>query len=162
VEIAKGLFETLKKVTNLFNEAGLPYCLIGGLAVGMLAKPRATEDIDLLVFIDEKNEEIIRNLFGKNFEIIQDQGLTNFKEARIWRIVIKDAYSSENGFVIIDMILADNRIYREAVTDVVKIKIDETIISVVTPENLIRIKSISNRPVDLLDIEAIKESLSTI
>jgi len=48
MEIAKSLIETLKKLCLLLSEAHIKFCLIGGLAVGILAKPRATEDIDLL------------------------------------------------------------------------------------------------------------------
>lgn len=46
MEIAKSLIETLKRLCLIFNEARIKFCLIGGLAVGILAKPRATEDIE--------------------------------------------------------------------------------------------------------------------
>ena len=51
MDIARSLFETLKSLCRILGDARLEYCLIGGLAVGILSKPRATEDIDLLVLI---------------------------------------------------------------------------------------------------------------
>ena len=51
--VAGDLFYTLKSMCALLNEEHLDYCLIGGLAVAILAKPRATEDIDFLVLIEE-------------------------------------------------------------------------------------------------------------
>jgi len=159
MEIARGLIETLKKLCLVFNEAQVKFCLIGGLAVGILTRPRATEDIDLLVLIDESKKETIGKLIRNNFEIIQDHNLMRFKEATIWRIVIKDAFTNDSGLVIIDLVFADNEIYEKAVQDIITIQIDEVDIPVVKPENLIRIKRLSNRPRDLLDIRELQESI---
>lgn len=161
MEIAKSLIETLKRLCLVFNEAQIKFCLIGGLAVGILAKPRATEDIDLLVHIDKENKEIIASLFRANFEVIQDHDLMYFKQATIWRIVVKDAFTDDNGLVIIDLVFADNEIYKQAVLDAITIQIDKVDIPVVKPENLIKIKKLSNRPRDLLDIQDIQESITT-
>lgn len=133
---------------------------MGGLAVGILAKPRATEDIDLLVLID--NKETIGSLLRHDFEIIQDHDSMHFKETTIWRIVIKDTFTNDRGLVIIDLIFADNEIYKEAVADVIKLQIDNIDIPVVKPENLIRIKKLSNRPRDWIDIQAIEESINEV
>ena len=163
MEIAKSLIETLKKLCFLFSEAHIKFCLIGGLAVGVLAKPRATEDIDLLVLVDENKKETIAKLVKDNFEVIQDRNLMRFKEATIWRIVIKDAFTNDSGgLVIIDLVFADNEVYEKAVKDVITIQIDRVDIPVVKPENLIKIKRLSNRPRDLLDIRELQESIDGI
>ena len=159
MEIAKSLIETLKKLCLLFSEARIEFCLIGGLAVGILAKPRATEDIDLLVLVDENKKETIAKLVKDNFEVIQDHNLMRFKHTTIWGMVIKDAFTKDNGLVIVNLVLADNEIYEKAVQDVITIQIDEVDIPVVKPENLIRIKRLSNRPRDLLDIRELQESI---
>jgi len=162
MEIAKSLIETLKRVCLVFNEAKIKFCLIGGLAVGILAKPRATEDIDLLVLIDKEDKEILASLLRDNFEVIQDHDLMVFKQATIWRLVVKDVFTNDNGLVIIALVFADNEIYRKAVLDVITIQIDEVDIPVVKPENLIKIKKLSNRPRDLLDIQDIQESITEV
>jgi len=162
MEIAKSLIETLKRLCLVFNEAHIKFCLIGGLAVGILAKPRATEDIDLLVLMSEEDKDRIARLLEDSFEVIQDHDLMVFKQATIWRIVVKDAFTNDNGLVIIDLVFADNEIYRKAVLDVITIQIDKVDIPVVKPENLIKIKKLSNRPRDLLDIQTIQESIGDI
>ena len=162
MEIAKSLIETLKKLCLLFSEARIEFCLIGGLAVGILAKPRATEDIDLLVLVDEKKKETIAKLVKDNFEVIQDHNLMRFKHTTIWRMFIKDAFTKDNGLVIVDLVFADNEVYEKAVKDVITIQIDRVDIPVVKPENLIRIKKLSNRPRDLLDIRELQESIDGI
>jgi hypothetical protein len=160
VEIAKSLIETLKQLSRVFNAGNIKFCLIGGLAVGILAKPRATEDIDLLVLISREDEETIAKLFRDHFKVIQDHDLMQFEKATIWRMIVEDTFTTESGFVIIDMVFADNEIYREAVMDVITIQIDNVDIPLVKPENLIAIKKLSNRPQDLIDIEELQESIS--
>lgn len=43
------LYEELRGVTGALETAGIPYALVGGLAVSIYATPRATQDIDLLL-----------------------------------------------------------------------------------------------------------------
>jgi len=160
MEIAKSLIETLKRFCLFFNEADIKFCLVGGLAVGILSKPRATEDIDLLVLIDEDMKETIGNRLKRDFEIIQDHDLMHFKNATIWRIVIKETFTNDRSLVIVDLIFANNEIYREALADVIQLPIDEGNIPVITPKNLIKIKKLSNRPRDWLDIQALEETMA--
>jgi len=78
----------------------------------------------------------------------------------IWRIVIRDTFTDNRGLVIVDLILANNKTYRETVADVIKFKIDNIEIPVAKPENLIKMKKLSNRPQDRLDIQAIEEAMT--
>lgn len=159
MEIAKSLFETLKRLCLFFQKADIQFCLVGGLAVGILAKPRATEDIDLLVLIDEDDIETIGSRIRHDFDIIQEHELMHFKHATIWRVVFKGYLTEDTSLVIVDLILANNKIYRETVADVIKFKIDNIEIPVAKPENLIKMKKLSNRPQDRLDIQAIEEAM---
>lgn len=45
--------ETVKDVLRRFNENGIRYCLVGGLAVGQHAVPRQTQDVDVLVLPED-------------------------------------------------------------------------------------------------------------
>lgn len=159
MDIARELFDTLKSLCNLLNEARVEYCLIGGLAVAILAKPRATEDIDFLILIEEKQKSSITELIKKKFHIVQDNNVMRFETATIWRTILASPTGSATGIVIVDFLLADNEIYREAVQNPIKLILDKVTIPVANPDNLIKIKEISNRPQDLLDIAALKEAL---
>jgi hypothetical protein len=157
VDIARNLFDTLKSLCTLLSEAHVDFCLIGGLAVAILAKPRATEDIDLLIFIDEQKKSTIIELIKKKFEIIQDNNVMHFENATIWRTILSLPPSDSTGFVIVDFLLADNEIYRTTVLNPLELIIDNVKIPVASPENLIKIKELSNRPQDLLDIASLKQ-----
>lgn len=47
--MALDLHDELRGIVKALNAAGIPYALVGGLAVSIYAQPRATEDVDLLL-----------------------------------------------------------------------------------------------------------------
>ena len=47
----KGLAETLRDFVSLFDRLGLPYAVMGGLAVRVYGIPRPTYDVDFTVAI---------------------------------------------------------------------------------------------------------------
>src|SRR6266581_2771801 len=51
-----GLFGTLRLLLNSFPPDAPPYCVIGALAVGAWGRPRATQDIDLLILLEESTQ----------------------------------------------------------------------------------------------------------
>lgn len=128
--------------------------------MGILAKPRATEDIDLLMLIGHDSMESVRKLLRQHFVVIQDDNLMHFKKCTIWRIVIKDTSTLDEGIIIVDIVFADRDIYKDAVRDAIRLQIDNTVIPIVKPEHLIEIKKISGRAVDLLDIQALQDNQS--
>ena len=160
MDIARDIFDTLKSLCALLSDARVDYCLIGGLAVAILAKPRATEDIDLLILIDEQEIPTISGLIKKKFEVIQDHNVMHFENATIWRTVLASPAGNVTGFVIVDFLLADNEIYREAVCTPINLTFDNVSIPIASPENLIKIKQLSNRPQDVLDIASLRETLN--
>lgn len=81
MEIATSLIETLKQACIVLNDADVRFSLVGGLAVGILARPRATEDIDLLVLMDAREKDALENLLHQAFEIVQSQDVMHFKKA---------------------------------------------------------------------------------
>lgn len=55
------LIQSLKEVCLFFDEIGIEYMLVGGLAVSIWSEPRATVDIDFLVSIRLDNFDDIHN-----------------------------------------------------------------------------------------------------
>src|SRR3989442_4125472 len=45
--------ETVKDVLRRFNESGVRYCLVGGLALAHHSIPRLTQDVDVLVLQED-------------------------------------------------------------------------------------------------------------
>jgi len=154
VEVTSGILTVLKRVATLFRENGIAYCLAGGLAVSLLARPRATEDIDLIVVLEESDFPSFEALVRSHFEVIQVRDVMRFRTASIWRFVLGDG---NEGIVILYLILANRDEYRTAIANSVEIVVDDCRINVITPQDLIIVKQLAGRPVDLMDIEALKE-----
>lgn len=158
--VAGDLFETLKSLCALLNDEDIDYCLIGGLAVAILAKPRATEDIDLLILMEERQIPSLVGLLKKRFTIIQGQNVIHFKNATICRTILASPTDEKGGIVVVDFLLADHDTYREALRSPLILTVDDQKIPLARPEGLIKMKELSNRPQDLLDIAALKEALN--
>jgi len=56
----KQLPEDFKDFIQYLNSNNVKYLLIGGWAVGLHGHPRATKDIDFLIFIDDTNLENLK------------------------------------------------------------------------------------------------------
>ena len=154
VDISRSLFETLKNLCRILEAAHVDYCLIGGLAVGILAKPRATEDIDLLILIDEQQIPSLMALLKKHLDVTHEGHVMHFPQATIWRTLIG---TPAGDTVVVDFLLANHEVYREAVLNPIKLAVDDVSIPVANRELLIKIKELSGRPQDLLDITSLKE-----
>jgi predicted nucleotidyltransferase len=156
VEITRGILNVLKHAATLFRENGIAYCLAGGLAVSLLARPRATEDVDLFVVLEECDFPSFEALVRSHFEVNQVRDVMRFRTASIWRFVLGDG---NEGIVILDLILADRDEYRTAIANAVEIVVDDCLINVIELQDLIAVKQLAGRPVDLMDIEALREVL---
>ena len=79
-----------------------------------------------------------------------------FRTASILRFILGDG---NKGVVILDVILADRDEYRASIANSVEIVVDDCLINVITPQDLITVKQLAGRPVDLMDIEALRDAL---
>lgn len=92
----------------------------------------------------------------REFDVIQVPAVVRFRNASIWRFIVGDG---GEGAVVLDLILADREEYRTAIANALEIEVDGCPIRVITPEDLIVVKLLAGRPVDLMDIEELKKTL---
>ena len=156
MDIGRQLIDTLKRAAAALHAAGIPYCLAGGLAVSMLARPRATEDVDLIVLAEEHELDRLEAVLRAAFEVIQINPVRRFARASIWRFVV--GTGPPDNLAILDLILADRNEYRDAVRRAISIDLDGVPVAVITAECLIAVKQLAGRPIDLLDIDSLREN----
>jgi len=53
LNLPRALLTAVNKLTQVLDEAGVKYALIGGLAAGYRSRPRFTQDVDLLLHIPQ-------------------------------------------------------------------------------------------------------------
>lgn len=62
------LFQVAADVARSIEEIGSPYAFIGGIAVQVRGEPRVTRDVDLSVFVDFGDEELLVNMLLRIFK----------------------------------------------------------------------------------------------
>lgn len=149
--------EILHKIIGSFNKNKLDYVLVGGVALVVHGIPRGTLDID--VYIVAKVETV-----NKLFKITEALGLKSKQRA-----ILAIAHSSKlianqwisfsyGGKDILDVFLAEQKEFEKIFKDA-KLKRDKDIsIKVASLEDIELMKKASGRPVDIADIELIKET----
>ncbi len=113
--------ETVKDILRQFNERGIRYCLIGGLALAHHSIPRMTQDVDLLVLPEDMPlvQQVLagHELHGSSVVLIFQVGATK-----------------------IDVQPANLRAKREAVLSAIDDLLDEQMIKVVNLRDLLFLK----------------------
>ena len=121
---ARGKFmerATVKDILRQFNERGIRYCLIGGLALAHHSIPRMTQDVDLLVIPEDMPlvQQVLAGyeLHGTSVVLVFQVGATK-----------------------IDVQPANLRAKREAVLSAIDDLIDEQMVKVVNLRDLLFLK----------------------
>lgn len=139
---------TLLSLQAWFQKEEIPYALIGGVAVGLISQPRATQDIDLVVWLDfEDIEQFL--VSGARFGFVPR--IPNAVEfAMRSRVVL---LRHETTKISVDVSCGALPFELEMITRSIELRIGELAIRVATPEDLIITKAIAHRSRDLIDID---------
>ncbi|MEW5693444.1 MAG: nucleotidyl transferase AbiEii/AbiGii toxin family protein [Candidatus Hydrogenedentota bacterium] len=143
------------KIVKYLIKNDYSYALCGGLAVSAVVRPRATIDIDFLILLTSQNKKKISKFLKHTFKnkIFIHQKLMNFGIIKFWRSVVLVKPTE----VVIDFIIADNPIFEKMIHRAISFNINKIKVRVITPEDLIILKSLSARPHDIEDIKNIKK-----
>jgi len=144
------LFEELMELACALDREGVPYALIGGLALAVHGAPRATTDIDFLVR-PEDAERILGIARDRGF--VHAASSKSFRDGseirRVTRIVGTEALT-------LDLMLV-NPDLEETWSTVEVVATDAGPLRVVSRDALIRMKIASGRTRDLADVERLQE-----
>jgi hypothetical protein len=145
------LVQSLKEVCSFLDEAAVEYMLVGGLAVGIWAEPRATVDIDFLVSTHINNVEDLKRRLTESsrFVFIHDKPMV-FGKVSFLRATLKS-----NPDVSLDFLFADDVFKNEALSRKKAIQLTDFSVNISTPEDLIILKLVSGREQDRLDARKI-------
>lgn len=146
---------TLAAVIATLNRHQYRYALVGGLAVSMLAEPRATVDIDVcaLLATDEYPRLFARLREALPGLIVHPQPMC-FARVDIHRAVHLVAPRE----IIIDFVAPhDTDFTAAAMQRSGMVELAGQSLAVLSPEDLIVLKSWAGRPQDDLDIAALRE-----
>lgn len=142
------LTEALHRVTTALDDAGLPYMLIGGLANLVWGEPRTTMDIDLTVDAQRAGTRGILEVAEGIGRLLADDPEDVAERGRL--IPLRTAEG-----VRVDLVLATLPFEVEAIERARVVDVGGVPVRVCAPEDLIVMKSVSNRARDHDDVVGI-------
>jgi len=149
------LFEEFSQLVAKFRKEKIDYALCGGLAMAVYAFPRATLDIDIL--IEPKSLEEAKSA-AKSLGFSLDAGLMRFKEGRIQIYRLTKINQETNEAIMLDMLLLTPELADVWETKKI-ITWDQGDLPVVSPEGLIKLKSLRLSGQDQDDIKHLESLL---
>jgi len=135
------LHATLLQLSLLLNNK-IKWALCGGLAVGLHAKPRGTQDVDILLESDAAIDEVVK--------LTQ----SSFRHTRAHALVHKQI-GTEVDLVTPEFIKVDSPIISAVINAALVVSFDSTTIPVVNSDGLVALKLGRGSLQDVADIEAI-------
>ncbi|MBI4565158.1 MAG: hypothetical protein HY716_10745 [Planctomycetes bacterium] len=128
------------------------YVIYGGLAAGIWGEPRYTDDVDVVIFLHERElPEFLRAAAAHGFSVDEDLAVQHVQVSGWARIPLGDRNSPWH----VDLCLGDSPFDQSALARRKKIHLFERAAWVASAEDVILYKLVSGRPVDLVDISGI-------
>lgn len=147
------LLHALGAVSAWLDATATPGAIIGGVAASILGRPRLTEDIDVLVLLDP-NEWPTFLAAGRQFGFVpRTNDVLDF--ARTSRVLLVAHQPSE---LPIDVVLGAMPLEEEIVHGASSAEIAGVTFPLSSPESIVVMKAIAQRPRDIADIEGILEA----
>jgi hypothetical protein len=144
---------------SALDEIGIPIALMGGLALAAWDRLRATEDVDFLVGADAANPDmLLRAMQDRGYVPKKAPAVTDFDGERVMQL----SYQPPGKFfdIQIDLFFAESEYHRTALARRVPFQLPDgqTVVPVLSCEDLIIFKLRAERPVDRGDIIALLEA----
>jgi predicted nucleotidyltransferase len=150
LSLPAGFVTALLDVTRWLDAEGVPYVLIGGVSVSLLAQPRATQDIDLTVWLEQDRwETFLRAGEVCGFTPRLNDALAFAAASRV--LLLRHRTSG----VSVDLTFGALEFEREMIERAATCEIAGLKLKLPTPEDLIVTKAVAQRPKDIADIESI-------
>lgn len=147
--------QAIQALTRWFEAEDVQYTVIGGLAVALVAQPRVTQDIDVAIWLGERDwAEFLKAGRAFGFTARLSDALEFAQRSRVLLLQYQAA-AHPDSITNLDISLAAMPFEQEMIARAQQIMIDTLRLAVATPEDLIIMKAIPRRPKDIVDIESI-------
>lgn len=149
----------LYKVVESLQKEKIPFALAGGFAVALHGAVRGTVDLDLVVALSfphlSKVEQALAGLGLKSRLPVSAKEISDFREEYIKNrnLIAWNFYHPNDPTQLVDILLTHDARKMKSITIVSQ----GHSIPVLSIDELIKMKKVSGRPQDLLDIAALKE-----
>ena len=143
------LAEAAHEVLSVLQDAGLPACLIGGLAIARWGQPRSTTDVDFTVLAPYGDE-------GEVLDVLFDRFEARRPDARAFAMANRVVLLRSSTGVGVDIALAAFPFEVEAIQQASAWEVVTGVtVQTCSAEHLLVYKLVAARPQDLVDVEGI-------
>jgi predicted nucleotidyltransferase len=139
-------FGDFLKIFESLDNNNVEYVLVGGVAVIFHGLPRATEDVDIFIRIDQANVEKLRKAFMSVYDDPCINEIT-FDDLERYPVI---RYGTPEGFYI-DILARLGEAFSFDDLEVETVEVQGVKVRVATPETLYRLKKNTVRPKDQQD-----------
>lgn len=156
------LFE---RVFKEFENAGLRYCVIGGIAVNLHGYNRLTGDLDIVISLtDDEISKFIKVV--KTLELVPRlpvslDDFSNEKTRQKWlkekNLKVFSVYNPKDPLEHVDVKIDNTEKIETLLQNAVKMKAGSVNINVVSLDDLIKLKEEAGRGHDLVDVKALRK-----
>lgn len=143
----------------------IKYLLVGGLSVNLHGIPRFTQDIDIVISMDEENilktSSVLEGLGYIPKLPIKARDLLNPEIVQDW---VKNKnlkafcfYHPQDPYKVVDIVLTSSLNFKKSYEHKVIKKLEDIEIHLISIEDLMEMKKNSGRPQDISDLEMLKQ-----
>ena len=152
--LASRLERATRVSVELLREEKAPHALIGGLALGLRSAPRATQDVDFAVAIDDAAAELLIHAFqNSGFRI--DAVLVNKRDRSLATVRVREPGTK----ILVDLLISFCGIEAAIVRGASVERWRGLTVPVVSRGHLIAMKLLANRKQDQADLESLLRNL---
>ena len=145
------LRHVLRDLVRLFDHLGIPYAVMGGIAVRVYGIPRPTHDIDFTASIPRPDLPAFYRAVEQLGYTVPEQYASGWVNRVAEMPVVKVRLYLEGNGVDVDLFLAESAFQEELLARRREEAIDDLKVWLVSPEDLILLKLLAHRPRDLSD-----------
>lgn len=124
----------------------VPYAFGGAIALAYHAEPRATDDIDLNIFVSPDHAPRVVGALDELFPIAE-------RDDRLHQIATRDQTRLLWGATYVDLFFMDTAFHESMATRVASVDFGGAAIAIISAEDLTVCKALFNRPHDWVDIQ---------
>jgi predicted nucleotidyltransferase len=153
-----------EEIFRAFQKQKVKYVRVGGIAANLLGAMRNTADLDILVEMSDDNlKKIVTILKNQGYRVkhpVDPMKIADRKTRDDWigkKHMKAFNFYKEDELKEVDIIIESAVSFEEAKKNVVRIKVDDLTLPVISIDKLIKMKRKTGRAVDKLDIEELKK-----
>jgi hypothetical protein len=148
----KDLLPVLSAIAAWFHANHSDYAIIGGVAIGLIAEPRLTQDVDAVAWIDLDDAAVFLKS-GEQFGFFAriSKPLDFLRKSRV--LLLRHRETQIN----VDISCGILPFEREMIDRAIEFKTKDISLKVASPEDLVITKAVAHRQRDLIDIDKLLE-----